>query len=547
MSYEPEQIIPIDKQVFIDSVDVTDYVNSLIIEEPNFGIKTANVILSLQVDNILEVKTGSILKIYWGRYDEPLIRKFYGIIVIKNYDLSGYSVSASDELWKATGQTVLKLYDIEDEYDIFNGDFREIVKDIVDQVELTMTDETIDQTSIIIPQLLCDNVKAIQKLTELAETMYWDLWYNSEDRYVYMTNPENYPPYSNTLEVGKNVTESPNYNENIHQVINEVEIQGIEAFPSYIETFTGNGTTKVYQLTKKPIATYVKVLVNGAIKSGAVEGSSGNYDYIVNLNQSIITFTVAPPNTHPVVIEYTISELTNVTVDNPDSKDDVKGTRKIVVVLQDVATVDDATQRAQAILDASKETFSNFTLKAYNIFDINCRYKINFLDFLKNKDFSNLSIVKIKYKWPDPMVEISLGKDMLPMNNLISTSEERIKRLERNTRESIRLNVNKIFDASYYFIMDDVQIDRRNATDDGVYGDSTLGIYGTAKYGTTIESNFILGDSVFGILGESKLGIFDSAYETIMKRKYSWLDENELEKGTKDVNVDITDGKIKVI
>lgn len=545
MSFNPEEMEPQDKQVLINSVDVSDYVMSLIIEEPQFGISTSNVIVTKEIEEILDINLGEIIEIFLGKPGETLKREFYGVILKKKTDLSGYSISASDELWKATGQTIIKLYDVEDPLDTFDGDIREIVKDMVDLCELEMTDDTIDQTGITVPQVLCDNVKAIQKLTEMSQILYWDLWFNSETRKVHMTNPNLYPEYPVQLEVGTNVVESPNYDENIYQVINEVEVQGVLAYPSYIETFTGNGSTKEYTLTKKPIATYVKVTVNGVVKIGAVEGSSGTFDYLINLNQSIITFTTAPPDSHSIIIEYTISELTNVTVDSTDSKDMTKGVRKLVLSLPDTATVDDATERAQSILEESKESFANFTIKAYNVPNISCRYKINFIDPLKNKEFTNLSIVKVRKGWPDPVEEIIVGKCQLNFNNLLMSTEERVKRLERDSREGIRLNINKLFDLPYYFILEDVEIHRRNATDDGVYGDTDLGLYGVAKYGTTIETNFILGSEIFGILGVSKMGEFDSEYERIMKRRFKWLGTDDFEKGTSSPEIKISEGIIE--
>lgn len=526
MSFTPNELTPGDKRVLINSIDVSSYVNSLAIETPQFGVSTANIVFSKDIDNLMEIPMGGIVEIYLGPYNTTLTKKFNGTLLVKSYDLSGYSVSASDDLWKATGATVIKLYDTQDPYDVFGGDFREICIDIAQLSGLNMTDATIDQTSTVIPQVLCDNVKGMQKLTELSQVLYWDLWYNSTDGYTYMTNPENYPIYPTLLEVSTNVVESPNYNENIYQVINEVEVQGVQAYPSYIESFTGDGSTKVYTLAKKPIATYVKVTVDGTVQTGAVEGSTGTYDYTVNLNQSIITFKTAPAGASSILIEYTVSELTNITVDNPDSKDTTNGPRKLVVVLPDVLSVDDATVRAQAILNESKESFSNFTVKAYNVPDLTPRYKINFNDPVKNKSFSNLAVVKTKDSWPEPLVEITLGKSAVSYNNLLMTSEERVKKLERNRRQSVLLNVNKLLDAPYYFFLEDVKFERKQISG---------------------SNYFIVGDLSQGVLGVSALGDPDSTYVPIMKRKYTWATSTELAEGTSDANIDVSTGTIKFV
>lgn len=49
----------------------------------------------------------------------------------------------------------------------------------------------------------------------------------------------------------------------------------------------------------------------------------------------------------------------------------------------------------------------------------------------------------------------------------------------------------------------------------GIYGNSTFGIYGVSKYGSSATQSFILGSSLAGILGVTPLGSNLSAYSTV--------------------------------
>ena len=502
--------VPYDKQILINSIDVSTYILSYEIEIHSYGVTTSNVLISKEAESLLEITNGSIIEIYEGEFGTTLTRSFYGIIVEKEYDISGYNLVCNDEYWKASGQTITKLYDTEDPSDTFEGDFADIMIDLITRAGLTTDSSCIDSTAVIIPQVLCDSVKADQKILELAQILYWDVYQNPIDRKIYVRNPETYTTYTTTLTVGENVVDSPTYTENIYQTINEVEIQGIRTYPLTKETFTFDGGT-TYTVAKYPIQTYIKITnsTTETVLSGAVEGTSGTFDYYVNLNLGKITFTTAP--TANMDIEYTATELISILVDDSDSKEMTKGTRKIVLSITDSSGVDDVTQRANAILDECKDYFSNFTIKAYNVKDLTPRYKVNFVDPIKNKTLNDLTIIKIKNSWPEFTTEITLGKYEGKIQNLLVSVEERVKKLERIRREGIILRVNKLFNNDLYITLDDLEITRQEATGD----------------------QFILGDATYGVLGENHLGIASlGTAETIVKRKNEWKTTTELAEGT---------------
>jgi len=216
-------------------------------------------------------------------------------------------------------------------------------------------------------------------------------------------------------------------------------------------------------------------------------------------------------------------------VDSSDSKTLYGGTRKLVIVLNDVSSVDDATQRANAILDQSKDAFSNFTIKYYDngaSGDITPRFIINYNDYLKNISYTNLAIVTIKKSWPEITTSITLGKPLYTLNGLMMSVEERVKKIERTKQNDVLLRVNKVFNEEYYFILEDVEISTTNT-----------------------GSGFILGDATYGILAQSFLGdnSAGATYVYVVKRKYNYDTATLLGTGTSDANIDISSGKIEFI
>ena len=450
--------IPLDIEVDIDGTDVSSYVNNFEINEPKKGIRTGTVTFDIAINNIITFTNGSVIEVWKGEYGETLNKKIYGYIVKITTEPNTITIECNDEYWKATGSTIVKLYDSSASGDTYSGDIRLIMINILTYAGLTATTSTIDTTTVTVPQVLCDNVKVSEKIKELSNILAWDWYQNPSDRLIYVSEPSDYPVYGTNLVVGENVTNIPSNEENVFQIINEVEIQGVEAQSSYVETFSGDGTETVFSLGRSPISTYIQVEVDGTVLSGAVAGSAGTFDYLINTNDGTVTFTIPPSNdADNIVIDYTAPDLTSVSVDDAESISKYTK-RKIVVVLDDVATVDDGIQRGSKIIETAKDGFVSFKCNAYNATDLSCRYKINFFDSVNDKEYNAYEIQNIKWLWPEPYDEIQIGKSKAVLEKLLFSVEERVKKLERTRREGILLTVTKNFTVGFKTILDDVEI-----------------------------------------------------------------------------------------
>lgn len=458
-----DELTPLATTVYINSIDVTDYVLNWSITEQKTGIKKCNIIFRKElIDDVISIVGNELVEIYRGpdpTTSATYLRKFYGNIVKISEDLSGYDVFCNDELYKATGNTLVKVYDSSDPDDDFSGDFNSIIIDMISNVPLTIDSGNVDYNGITIPQIVCDNVVIYDKVITLLKVPMFDIYQNSVDTEIYIKNPNDYPTYSTNFTSSTNIITPPNYDNNVYQIVNEVEIQGIRASAYKTETFTAVAAQTVYTLAKKPIDTYVECTVAGVKRIGSVEGSqTADPDFIINTNLGTLTFINNIPTVgQSVVVNYTSKELTSVMVNDEDSIT-AYGKRRLVLDLPDVKTVNDAIIRGKAIINESKDGFISFKVGVINANDLTCRYKVNVIDQIKNKTFENLEVQSIITRWPNIKDEITVGKSMYTYENLITSVEERVKKLERLRQEGTLLNVTKINDIKYYFFIDDIEI-----------------------------------------------------------------------------------------
>lgn len=90
----------------------------------------------------------------------------------------------------------------------------------------------------------------------------------------------------------------------------------------------------------------------------------------------------------------------------------------------------------------------------------------------------------------------------------------------------------------------DIVIKRREISGDTLwYGFNWNGDFWDDAYGS---GNFILGHATYAILGTSKLGSFPGSWVEVVRRLWSWDTQTLLEQGTKDANIDLTNGDIRL-
>jgi len=443
----------------IDTVDVSTYVIEAEINEVRNGITTARLILDPDIANFITIRNGLYVGIKFNYIDEPTIfhEKFYGIINNLRTSVQEITLNCVDPLWKCTGETITKVYEATD---VFAGEPELILTDMYNYAGLVSDGTTIDPTPVVLPEITCDSSYIFEKTKTIIDALTWDQWYNFTDDKVYVTNPDLYVVNSEDLTVGDNVIDLPEYNDNIFQTINEIELQGVSSDSAYEETFTGDGTTTKFTLGRTPVSTYVYVTVGGVEQIGTVDGALSTYDYLINKQQGYIEFaagSIPPASADNIVVNYTATELTSVTVDDDTSQTN-NTKRKLVISVKDAITVDDAVTRANGLIKNSKNSYYTFPCNVVGVLTRSTHEKANYNDQAGNVYLTDLYINKITWRWPGYFEEFTLGSKPFNVDDMFYNTEERVRRLERKRQEGQLLTINKLSSSDIKLTVNDITI-----------------------------------------------------------------------------------------
>ena len=445
--------------VTIDSVSVVGYIFELEVTETRNGITTASITMDHRIVNYINIRNGLEVSINFNYVNEPgnVYNKFFGFINNIQDGVDTIILSCVDPLWKCSGETLTKVYK---ESDAFGGDPALILPDMYGYVNLVADSSSIDPTPIVLPEITCDSSYIAEKTKTIIDALNWDEHYNPVDNKVYVSNPNLYITNSTPFTVGSNVIDLPDYNDNIFQTINEIELQGVSSASAYQETFNGDGSTVIFTLGRTPLSTYIYVTVGGVEQIGSVDGALATFDYLINKQQGFIEFqpgSIPATGTGNVVINYTATELTSITVDDETSQT-ANTKRKIVITVKDAITIDDALVRAKALMVNSKNSYYTFSCNVINTLAMGTHEKVDYNDQTTSTYITGMYVNAIKWRWPAFYDEYTLGTEPFDTENMFYNTEERVRRLERKRQEGQILTINKLSSSDINLYISDIVI-----------------------------------------------------------------------------------------
>lgn len=139
---------------------------------------------------------------------------------------------------------------------------------------------------------------------------------------------------------------------------NRVTVRGgVIASQVQTQTFTGDGATTSFQLSRRPIRDIVQITVSGNRQSYGTawyNSHGGAYNCLVNYSAGVIVFPEAlpPAASAPIVVQYRYDESLAVQVEEASSYAEFGFWFDFEVEDKSISTEDDATDLALAILDA---------------------------------------------------------------------------------------------------------------------------------------------------------------------------------------------------
>gem|GEM_PF-6820545 len=133
------------------------------------------------------------------------------------------------------------------------------------------------------------------------------------------------------------------------ELINDVVLIGENIRYQSQETFSGDGSTKVFTIQNSPVST--RVTISGTEKTPET-------DYVVDIEKKTITFTVAPASaSNNVVIYYEFEKPVYVRSNRPSSISQF-GTRSRRIIAPWIRTVEDGLRYVSTLLTNSKDVRS---------------------------------------------------------------------------------------------------------------------------------------------------------------------------------------------
>ena len=520
-------------KVIIDSVTVKDsssagdpkQIFKWEITKEEKAIGYAEVTAPKTIIDTVAVSTGQIIEILGGNTTSTDQRFFYGRVTSIKPEGSQYILTCSNEMIDLVRKNVNKVYD--STIDASAGEVSEIAKDLIEtyggMTAVVQASGTADGEKVT--EFKCINTDIYERLMALKKALNWDLYYNDATRIVHF-EPLGYIASGKTLTVKEEILGLPDWDIDTSEMINDLRVDGATIETTLTETgrigTTSGYTTSSILLTKTPNS--AELLIDSSDppttqrEGGSKDASASGYYYIDRENKKIIPATGTTFTTNDyAIINYIWSSPAPIHMKNQASID-LYGSFQKAIELSDITSVADAESRATNILSKRSSPFITGTMKV-KLTDVpNRGESVNIVDSITPAvSGSSLSgtyvTTAVKYFFPSGFEEIVVGDRPFRIADWQQNTEERLKRLEEQfvRNQDILLELQEIALESTtqprYSKIGTTNI----AGDTMIWGSDIFGIWGTAKWGSTANISFVLGNPSAAILGTSELGSKASA------------------------------------
>jgi len=392
----------------------------------------AIIMLDIAVKSVLTIAQNQSITIKRGDVTATDHNMFDGTIT-KISDAGGVLiVTARNPFFDLNGEFITYTYD--SDVDAEAGKISALWESVVTGGDTFATATATDSgTAYILKKFLCNNDSRLERADFLRKLINWQHYYN------YATSKPVFEPigstiYPTTLEVGTNVVNQPNWEENRESIINKVIIKGAVERDWNTEIFSGDAIETEFTLSKVPEDT--EVYISGVLKVRGVEDLTTSFDYKVSKYRKLVIFESPPASaSNNIEVNYSYSLGIPVIRKRATSISNY-GLRTYRYESQDIQNVADAEKRAEKILDLFETPEVTTKLQVVDLYDIYVGYTVKVIDSANNKDGDYL-VQGITYQWPETFDVVDIGNRATneidsAMNNIM----QRIRDLERKLADN---------------------------------------------------------------------------------------------------------------
>jgi hypothetical protein len=239
------------------------------------------------------------------------------IKILAGYDLLDLKLLFDGLVRSIKKSNTSEEFDIEaDDYSVFmldrfitdafeNEKAVDIIKDILQEKipEYTWDDESFDDNDFVVEKIAFEDKTIIEIIEYICNLIGFNFWIESDGlgtiKFFCKVRKSNDSDF--VLERGKNL-KGLIYIEDKSQMFNRVIVEGDKREFSTNENFNGDGVSQEVYLRFKP--RNVRVLIDGVLLKGGVEGITQNPDFTVDYYNRKISFTVSPAYGSDIEVDY---------------------------------------------------------------------------------------------------------------------------------------------------------------------------------------------------------------------------------------------------
>lgn len=371
----------------------------------------------------------------------------------------------------------------------------------------------------------CQDADPFERCRKLAETLNWVFYYRADSDFVYF-EPKDYVLNTNSLTVGTNVIEIPDWEYDRSEMINSLKIDGIQIKVSDAEVFVGDDTAVLFLLTWPPedingvwyaddVDFNATQVLPSQLLVGGIVGDTRVHDYEVDQKGSSIIFTSFTPATPSgtnknILVDYNYFLPSYFEKSDPTSIS-TYGTYAKKITFTDLYAKDAAEQRANNILEKYKEPFVSANLKRNWTLGLNYSpgQAVHVHDTINvpNVD-EDMFILRVIENWPESTTELEVGDKQYKIEEFYANMVERMKRLEEKTSGTHQAYITDWQTNSISFDMQlvSVEVELRDLFGALISGTSygTGGVYTNGGFNVLLNRGFLLNPADSAIL---KFGI----------------------------------------
>jgi len=325
-----------------------------------------------------------------------------------------------------------------------------------------------------VDKFVSNNQSRLNRMHLIQKLLNWIFYYDYNDDVIRL-EPQGYEAYGTVLNVGSQIKNIPNWEEDIEGMRNKITIDGALQRDTRTDSFDGDGNETEFELTYTPVS--IETKISGTLQVLGKLGSTTGYDYTLDTLRKTIIFEVAPPSgTNNVVATYLTDIPTPVTGLSQTSIDRYGLTQAELFKFPDVLTVADAEIRLQQILEVLEFGEISTTIMT-DEYGITLGNKITIADPIRTARDGDYVVTEKIINYGAEYDVLKIGTPRVDIRGLIETIDERLKALEgtdqtltsilRSLIASVRTNVT--------FARQGLKLEHRAMGDSLILGHDTLG------------------------------------------------------------------------